>query len=74
LKQLRERLELDFLLEDIPTLIRESKEGIGRVAQIVKDLKDFSRVDNDQWQWASLQKASTRPSTSSPASSSTKPT
>jgi hypothetical protein len=26
------------------------------VAQIVKDLKDFSRVDNDQtWQWASLQ-------------------
>ncbi|WP_285427778.1 ATP-binding protein [Pseudomonas sp. lyk4-R2A-8] len=56
LKALRDELELDFLKEDIPILIRESKEGIGRVVQIVKDLKNFSRVDNDQtWQWANLQ-------------------
>lgn len=56
LQRLREEAELDFLLEDIPLLIRESKEGIGRVGQIVKDLKDFSRVDNNQqWQWANLQ-------------------
>ncbi|MFV3015584.1 ATP-binding protein, partial [Pseudomonas sp. KHB2.9] len=56
LQALRQRLDLDFLREDIPTLIHESKEGIGRVAQIVKDLKDFSRVDTDQtWQWANLQ-------------------
>ncbi|NYH10144.1 ATP-binding protein [Pseudomonas moraviensis] len=56
LQQSREHLELDYLLEDIPTLIRESKEGIGRVGQIVRDLKDFSRVDShQQWQWANLQ-------------------
>ncbi|RBL66244.1 hybrid sensor histidine kinase/response regulator, partial [Pseudomonas sp. MWU13-2625] len=56
LKDLRERVELDFLEEDIPLLIKESKEGIGRVGQIVKDLKNFSRVDSDQqWQLASLQ-------------------
>ncbi|MFJ2536755.1 MULTISPECIES: ATP-binding protein [unclassified Pseudomonas] len=56
LEQLRQDVELDFLLEDIPVLIRESKDGIGRVGQIVKDLKDFSRVDsNQQWQWANLQ-------------------
>ncbi|MGR0140078.1 MULTISPECIES: ATP-binding protein [Pseudomonas] len=56
LKILRNELELDFLKEDIPILIKESKEGIGRVVQIVKDLKNFSRVDNDQtWQWANLQ-------------------
>ena len=56
LEALRTGLELDFLKEDIPILIRESKEGIGRVVQIVKDLKNFSRVDNDQtWQWANLQ-------------------
>ncbi|WP_409316035.1 ATP-binding protein [Pseudomonas sp. KCJK9016] len=56
LQQLREHLEVDFLLEDIPVLIRESKEGISRVGQIVKDLKDFSRVDTrQQWQWANLQ-------------------
>jgi signal transduction histidine kinase len=56
LGQLRERVELDFLREDIPLLIKESKEGIGRVGRIVKDLKDFSRVDsNQEWQWANLQ-------------------
>ncbi|WDG43630.1 ATP-binding protein [Pseudomonas synxantha] len=56
LQALRTTLELDFLREDIPILIRESKEGIGRVVQIVKDLKNFSRVDNDQtWQFANLQ-------------------
>lgn len=56
LGQLREKVELEFLREDIPLLIKESKEGIGRVGQIVKDLKDFSRVDsNQEWQWANLQ-------------------
>ncbi|WP_338476567.1 ATP-binding protein [Pseudomonas khavaziana] len=56
LQALRTSLELDFLQEDIPILIRESKDGIGRVVQIVKDLKNFSRVDNDQtWQFANLQ-------------------
>jgi signal transduction histidine kinase len=52
---LRERIELEFLREDIPLLIKESKDGISRVGQIVKDLKDFSRVDsNQEWQWANL--------------------
>ncbi|WP_445261796.1 ATP-binding protein [Pseudomonas sp. MS646] len=56
LRTLREQVELDFLVEDIPLLIKESKDGIGRVGQIVKDLKDFSRVDsNQEWQMANLQ-------------------
>ncbi|WP_434635630.1 ATP-binding protein [Pseudomonas sp. D2-30] len=56
LKSLREQVELDFLVEDIPVLIKESKDGIARVGQIVKDLKDFSRVDSSQeWQMANLQ-------------------
>jgi signal transduction histidine kinase len=56
LGQLREKVELAFLREDIPLLIKESKDGINRVGQIVKDLKDFSRVDsNQEWQWANLQ-------------------
>ncbi|KJH78382.1 response regulator [Pseudomonas gregormendelii] len=56
LQQLRERIELDFLREDIPLLIKESKDGINRVGRIVRDLKDFSRVDaNQEWQWINLQ-------------------
>lgn len=55
LKNMREKVELDFLKEDIPVLMRESKEGIVRVRKIVQDLKDFSRVDsNQEWQWANL--------------------
>ncbi|MDD1017131.1 DAHL domain-containing protein [Pseudomonas rubra] len=56
LATLRTEIELDYILDDIPLLIRESKDGISRVGQIVKDLKDFSRVDSNQdWQWANLQ-------------------
>lgn len=56
LAKLRTEIELDYLLEDIPALIRESKDGVSRVARIVKDLKDFSRVDSSQdWQLADLQ-------------------
>jgi len=55
LHAMREDVELDFLKEDIPILMRESKEGIVRVRKIVQDLKDFSRVDGGQdWQWANL--------------------
>jgi signal transduction histidine kinase len=52
---MRVRLELDYLKEDIPQLMQESKQGISRVQQIVQDLKDFSRVDSSQtWQMANV--------------------
>ncbi|WP_082551848.1 ATP-binding protein [Massilia sp. Root351] len=55
LRAMREELDLDFLREDIPSLMNESKEGIVRVRHIVQDLKDFSRVDaNQEWVWANL--------------------
>jgi len=55
LRAVRERVDMDFLMEDIPLLMAESKEGIDRVRRIVQDLKDFSRIDSDQeWQWAHL--------------------
>jgi len=55
LKYLKKNIELDFLKEDIPTLMRESKEGIVRVRKIVQDLKDFSHVDaNPDWQIVDL--------------------
>jgi two-component system NtrC family sensor kinase len=54
-RAVRERIDLDFLVEDIPVLMSESKEGIVRVRKIVQDLKDFSRVDaHQEWQWANI--------------------
>lgn len=52
---LRQKIDVAYLREDIPLLIRESQEGITRVKKIVQDLKDFSRVDSSQeWQRADL--------------------
>ncbi|ATE53940.1 sensor histidine kinase [Actinosynnema pretiosum] len=35
-------LDMDFLTEEVPKAIAESQEGLGRVAGIVRALKDFS--------------------------------
>ncbi len=40
----RERLDIDFILGDLPSLMSESREGIERVTKIVQDLKEFSHV------------------------------
>jgi PAS domain S-box-containing protein len=50
----REEVEIDFLREDLPMLLNECAEGLGRVKKIVQDLKDFSRVDHADWQEADL--------------------
>jgi signal transduction histidine kinase len=55
LRAKRAGIDLDYLIEDIPVLMSESREGISRVRKIDQDLKDFSRVDaNQEWQWANL--------------------
>lgn len=58
LQALRREIDLGFLMEDIPILMEESKEGITRVKRIVQDLKDFSRMDTSgDWQWTDLHQA-----------------
>ncbi|WP_393937967.1 sensor histidine kinase [Piscinibacter sakaiensis] len=42
------------LREDLPVLLDECADGLGRVRKIVQDLKDFSRVDQADWQEADL--------------------
>lgn len=43
-EDLKQAVELDFLREDVCSLIDESIEGTSRVRQIVQDLRDFSRT------------------------------
>jgi signal transduction histidine kinase len=43
-------LDVRFLREDIPALLNESIEGATRVEKIVKDLKEFSHIDDADWQ------------------------
>jgi len=56
IQDLKKKVDLNFLKEDIVQLMKESQEGVRRVKQIVQDLKDFSHVDEAEWQWADLHK------------------
>jgi len=57
LAALRHEIDLDYLKDDVPTLMAESREGITRVRKIVQDLKDFSHVDaRQEWEWTDLHK------------------
>ena len=42
IEEVRQRLDIDFIIRDLPQLLAESREGIERVTRIVRDLKDFS--------------------------------
>ena len=53
---LKEQVDFAFLKEDIFSLMHETKDGVARVKKIVQDLKDFSHVDEAEWQWADLHK------------------
>lgn len=57
IEQARKVADLDFLREDLPSLIKESQDGLGRVTKIVQDLKDFSHVDQAEHQEADLNAA-----------------
>ncbi|WP_118182368.1 ATP-binding protein [Paraburkholderia phosphatilytica] len=51
----RRDADLDYVREDAPALLRESREGLARVREIVVDLRDFSRVDTSHaWEWVDL--------------------
>ncbi|MEQ1674852.1 MAG: ATP-binding protein, partial [Candidatus Nitrotoga sp.] len=50
IKEAREKLDMEFLKEDLRALMNESKDGITRVKKIVQNLKNFSHVDAfDEW-------------------------
>ncbi|MFZ4538287.1 ATP-binding protein [Propionivibrio sp.] len=48
--QAREIAELDYLRQVIPDLLNESREGMARVKRIVNDLREFSHLDEGEWQ------------------------
>jgi two-component system NtrC family sensor kinase len=53
-RRLKVACDYEYIIDDLPKLIRESKEGLERVRRIILDLKDFSRSGENDWQWADL--------------------
>jgi PAS domain S-box-containing protein len=55
IRQVKEDIDVEFLREDVASLLSESLDGLKRVTRIVQDLKDFSHVDEAERQWADLE-------------------
>ncbi len=53
-KELKKKLKIDIILDDLKDLIEESLEGAARVRKIVQDLKSFSRVDEAEMKHADI--------------------
>jgi hemerythrin-like metal-binding protein len=53
-QSLGQSIDLEYLRTDMGELLRETREGLDRVQTIVANLKDFSRVDQAEWQDADL--------------------
>jgi two-component system NtrC family sensor kinase len=53
---IKEQVDLPFVCGDAVSLLDESMEGLRRVRQIIRDLTDFSHVDDAQWQRVDLHK------------------
>jgi PAS domain S-box-containing protein len=47
-KKYRQDIDFLFISEDIPAMMTETKEGLSRVTKIVRDLMDFSHVNDTQ--------------------------
>ncbi len=41
----KQAIDFPMIVEDLPALLEESREGIDRIRQIVQNLRDFSRTD-----------------------------
>lgn len=54
--QMKQQMEIDYVRTDTLQLLSESRDGLGRVTRIVSDLKNFSRAESNNWQWADLHK------------------
>lgn len=50
----RKALKVDFITEDIRSLIKESLDGADRIKKIVQDLKSFSRIDEAELKMADI--------------------
>ncbi len=48
IREHREKIDMDFILKDIPQLISESLDGTRRIKEIVQSLKSFARTDDAQ--------------------------
>ena len=55
--KLQEEFDPEYVREELPGLLKDTQDGVARVKRIVQDLKDFSNVDQAEWQRVELNNA-----------------
>jgi PAS domain S-box-containing protein len=50
IKAYKDKYDFDYVKEEIPRLLNETKEGLSRVSTIVADLKGFAHIDESVWE------------------------
>ena len=51
---LKKSMKIDYIIDDLGNLIRESLDGAERIKKIVQDLKSFSHIDEAEWKMADI--------------------
>ncbi|HKK01334.1 MAG TPA: ATP-binding protein [Desulfuromonadales bacterium] len=54
LQRQKQRLKMDYIVNDLDSLIRESQDGAERIKEIVQNLKSFSRVGESEFKVADI--------------------
>ena len=49
LTELKEEMDYDYLKEDLPNLISQSKDSVTKVSQIISGLKEFALAGDQNW-------------------------
>ena len=58
LQSLKQEIDLPFITDDVVCLLAECGEGLGRVATIVRGLREFSRIDvKETWAYEDIHQA-----------------
>lgn len=56
----KQAIDFALIVQDLPALLEESREGVDRIRKIVQNLRDFSRIDlNDSYQLFDVHRALT---------------
>jgi PAS domain S-box-containing protein len=55
--EIAEEIDIDFVLDEVPTAVSQTLEGISRVANIVRAMKAFGHPGNDEKAFADLNEA-----------------
>lgn len=54
LPELKRKFDTEYLQDDLPELVNESRQGLSRVAKIVQSLRSYSRSCDTDWQLSNI--------------------